>query len=260
MEKVSVKGLEVSYEKEGEGIPLLVLHGWGASSESWKEVRENLNGYEVIIPDLPGFGESETPTQSWTVEDYIEFIEEFTQKLNLPQFYLLGHSFGGSLAVKFTAAHPEKVRKMILMDSAGIKPEPKLIAKVLKSIAQKGEAVFAGPLAKFKNTGKKVFYKLIERTDYGKVDEVMKETMKNVFDYYTKHDLQSGNFLTDLKKVNVETLLVWGKEDEIIPLKYGKIFKEKIDDSSLKTLSDVRHSPHLKKPAETAQIISNFFK
>ncbi len=257
MEKVKVKGLEVGYDREGEGTPLLVLHGWGASSESWEEVRKKLNGFEIIIPDLPGFGKSDTPAQSWTMEDYFDFVKEFTEKVDLDHFYLLGHSFGGSIAVKFSAAYPEKVRKLILVGSAGIKPEPSWKAKVLKSIAKKGKAVFVGPLRRFRNAGKGAFYKLVEKTDYGKADEAMKETMKNVFNYYTKHDLQSGSFLLDLEKVRTETLLVWGEKDKIIPLEYGKIFKDKIDNSNLETLA-VGHSPHLKKPDKLAQIISNF--
>lgn len=259
MKEINIKGLEVKYEKVGEGTPLLLLHGWGASSCSWEEVVKNLDGYEIIIPDLPGFGESDTPQQSWTIDDYLDFIEKFVDELNLKDFYLLGHSFGGSLAVKF-AANSDEVRKLMLVDSAGIRPEPRMMAKALSFIAQKGEKLFVGPLTKFKDSSKKLFYKLIKRTDYGKANEIMKETMKNFFDYYSGLENNSGQFLSDLEKVNVDTLLVWGKEDEIIPLRYGKIFNEKISNSELKVIPESGHSPHLDIPSQMNQFILNFFE
>lgn len=277
MEEVNIKGLEVKYEKVGEGAPLLLLHGWGASIESWKEVVEGLNGYEVFVVDLPGFGESDTPKQPWTIDDYLDFIKKFVDKLELEDFYLLGHSFGGSLAVKFVV-NSNKVKKLMLVDSAGIRPEPKMMAKVLSFIAQKGEKLFVGPLAHLKNSSKKLFYKLIKRTDYGKANKVMKETMKNIFDYYSglenkkeveskidskkppAHPEQNGQFLSDLEKVDVDTFLVWGEQDEIIPLRYGKIFNKKISNSELKIIPESGHSPHLDTPSQLKKSILNFFE
>jgi len=135
-----------------------------------------------------------------------------------------------------------------------------------------------GPLAKLKDSSKKLFYKLIKRTDYGKANEVMKETMKNIFDYYFNlenkeeveskidskkppaHPEQNGQFLSDLEKVKVDTLLVWGKKDEIIPLRCAKIFNEKITNSELKVISESGHSPHLDTPSQMNQFILNFFE
>jgi len=267
MEKVTIKGLDINYERKGEGTPLLVLHGWGASSESWQKVQENLSGFELIIPDLPGFGESDDPPEPWTIKDYLNFIQVFIEKLNLDEFYLVGHSFGGSLAVKFAITAPDKVKKIILIDSAGIKPKPKLMVRALKFMARKGKglaSLLVGPLSHFKESSKELFYKLIENTDYGSSNEVMKETMKNIFDYYTKTDNkelsseQRGKFISDLEKVKNQTLLIWGEEDKIIPLEYGKVFNKKINNSTLKIISDVGHSPHLKSPLKLVQIIDDY--
>lgn len=260
MKEVSVKNLDVNYKKEGKGEPLLILHGWESCSEKWKEVQDELcSEFDVIIPDLPGFGESESPSGSWTVEDYLEFVRKFVQQLDLDSFYLVGHSFGGSLSVKVTVTHPELVRKVVLIDSAGIKPKPTFKAKMMKCLAEKGKLMFKGPLSKFEGKARSAFYKLLRNTDYGKADEVMKETMNNVFDYYSKLDSGSGEFLSDLKKLKKETLLVWGEQDKIIPLSYGERFKKEIDNSELKVIPQVGHSPHLKSPSKTASIISEFF-
>lgn len=262
MKEVNIKDLKVEYERTGKGIPLLILHGWGGSSKSWEKVQQSLaSDFEVIVPDLPGFGESGSLKQPWLVSDYVSFILKFVQELELNHFHLVGHSFGGSLAVKFAAEHPDRVRKMVLLDSAGIKPEPGLKAKILSSLAEVGEAVFSvEPLSKFKENARDYFYLLMKNRDYGKASEIMRETMNNVFDYYTDFDLRSGEFLTDLEKVKVPTLVLWGEEDEIVPIEYGRIMNEKIDNSEFRVISQAGHSPNLNRASETAENIIDFFK
>lgn len=260
MMEVIIKGLKIHYERKGEGEPLLILPGWGSCSEKWKDVQDELcSEFDVIIPDLPGFGESDSPSEPWTIEDYLEFVREFAQQLELDSFYLVGHSFGGSLSVKIAVTRPELVKKVVLMSSAGIKPEPTFKARVMKCLAEKGKLIFKGPLSKFEGKARSAFYKLLRNTDYGKANKVMKETMNNVFEYYNKADSGSGGFLSDLRKLGKKTLLVWGEKDEIIPLSYGERFKKEIDNSELQVIPQVGHSPHLECPSKTASIISEFF-
>jgi len=257
--KVLIGELGIHYEIQGEGPSLLILHGWGSSTESWQEIKQELSSnFKVIVLDLPGFGKSETPEQPWTVQNYLNFLERFVQELELDNMHLLGHSFGGSLSVKFASEHPEKIRKMILVDSAGIRPRPRLLAKIIKQLAKKSNHLFVGPLSNFKGSAKELLHKFLRNSDYGKADEIMKETMKNVFEYYTSMEDGSGEFISDLERVKNETLLVWGKEDKIIPVKFGKIFQEKINNSELKTITGVGHSPHLKSPSKLIQIILQF--
>ncbi|MEF8847227.1 MAG: alpha/beta hydrolase [Candidatus Paceibacterota bacterium] len=269
--KVLIGELGIHYEIKGEGPLLLILHGWGSSTESWQKVQQELSSeFKVVILDLPGFGKSETPDQPWTIQNYLSFLERFIQELELEDFYLIGHSFGGSLSVKLATIHPELVRKMALIDSAGIRAKPKLIARIVKNLAEKSECIFMGPLIKLKRGIKKILYKLLRNTDYGKANETMKETMKNVFDYYVpetflkesypKNPDNRGNFLKDLEKVDVDTLLVWGEEDKITPLRFGKIFNNKIKNSKLEVISGVGHSPHLNATSPMVQIILNFFE
>ena len=96
---------------------ILILHGWGSQAERWSEVKELLEngGYRVYVPDLPGFGESLPPPQAWSVDDYVEWVRSFCEKENLSQIFLLGHSFGGSIAIKFVNYFPEKVQGLILV-------------------------------------------------------------------------------------------------------------------------------------------------
>ena len=97
-EQILVKDLTVNYKIIGQGRPMLILHGWGSKSDRWQAVAELLaqKNFQCIIPDLPGFGQSQEPNMVWNLNNYVEWVLEFSQKI--PQlnksFYLLGHSFG----------------------------------------------------------------------------------------------------------------------------------------------------------------------
>lgn len=259
-EKILVNNLEINYRKIGEGEPLLILHGWGGSSSSWIKIQNLLaQNYQVIVPDLPGFGKSTPPQQPWGIEDYCNFVLDLIQKLNLDSFYLVGHSFGGGIAVKFTAENPQPVRSLILCAPAGIKPEPGLKTKLFFWAAKLGEAIFSlRPLVRFKDKARNYFYTLLRNRDYGKANQTMKETMKKVLSYYTNLNSGSGPFLDDLTRIKPSTLLIWGDRDKLVSVEYARIFKRKIRNSELEVFSKVGHSPHLEAPDQLSRIISNF--
>lgn len=258
--EISVGKLNINYKKKGSGPPLLILHGWGGSSDSWVEVQKNLSSkFEVLVPDLPGFGESDYPQQPWTFQDYSIFLEKFVRQLRLKRICLTGHSFGGSLAVKFAGQHPQLVEKLVLVDSAGIKPEPGLKTKLLIGLSKIGKKLFRRAPSWLESKARKPLYLLMRNRDYTRANPVMKETMKNVFDYYYKVRSDRGEFLSDLGEVKAETLVIWGERDETIPVEYGEKFEEKINKANFEIVRGAGHSPHLDEPEQTAQLISNFF-
>ena len=125
---ISIKQKQSNFKVAGNGQPVLILHGWGASSSSWEKVQEILsdNNYKVFCPDLPGFGKTEAPEKAWGVSDYVDWVLEFTKTQNLDNFILIGHSFGGRVSIKFANYYPEKIKSLILCDSAGLKVSPSL--------------------------------------------------------------------------------------------------------------------------------------
>ena len=129
---VLVDGFQVHYKQMGEGRPLLILHGWGSSSDSWVRVQEMLaaKGYQVIVPDLPGFGKTQAPHTVWGVEEYAEFMNRFTEELGLEKFILAGHSFGGQTAIQFAVDHPGKLEKLVLIAAAGVRRTPGVAKKL----------------------------------------------------------------------------------------------------------------------------------
>src|SRR3989338_2017308 len=104
-------------------VPIIILHGWGSSSKRWERVRESLErkGCKVFVPDLPGFGENPPPLNPWSVEDYVEWVKDFSEKNNLTDFVLVGHSFGGGVAAIFAAKYPQKIEKLVLVAAAIIR-------------------------------------------------------------------------------------------------------------------------------------------
>jgi len=234
---MTIKGLKINYKTLGEGRPLLILHGWGSSSEKWQKIGELLaqKGVKVIIPDLPGFGKSEEPQKAWNLDQYCDFVEEFIKILNLDKFYLLGHSFGGSLAVKFSLQHPEKVAKLFLVSAACIRKKS-LKNKLFKFISRffKIKPLFL----------RKFFYR---KSDYLSVKSVMKETYLKVIE----EDLSDV-----LEKVKVPTMIIWGAKDKITPIKQAKLIKTKIRNSELKIIPNIGHSPHLEAPEKLGDRVS----
>lgn len=251
-EKTIINGLEINYKIAGEGPAILVLHGWGGASDSWIEVQEILaqKGYKVICPDFPGFGKTPPPPDPWDLGDYANLILNFTQKLGLDSFFLLGHSFGGRISIKFVTQYPDKIKILILCASAGIKPKPGLKTIIIFWLARIGNAIFTPKhLRRFKDSVRNLFYIFLRNRDYVKANGVMKETIKKVL---------AKDLLPDLSKIKTKTLIVWGEIDKMVPLKYGYVFKEKIENSELEILPKIGHSPHLETPRKLAEIISEF--
>ncbi len=253
-EKVLIDNLEINYKTAGSGPAVLILHGWGGSSDSWLRVAEIVSGegFQVIVPDLPGFGKSKTPSKTWGVSDYTKWAKDFTDFLNLERFFLIAHSFGGRVSIKFAINCPEKIKALILCASAGIKPKPDLKTKIIYWLSRIGNAVLTPQIfVRLKEGLRNIFYIFLRHKDYIKAKGNMKEIIKRVLD----EDLAD-----DLSKIKIKTLLVWGERDRLVPIKYAHIFKEKIENSELVLLPKVGHSPHLEIPQRLAEVIINFLK
>jgi len=232
-----IKGLKINYKTLGEGKPLLILHGWGSRSANWIKVIELLakNNIKVIIPDLPGFGQSDKPTIAWNLDDYCNFVEEFVKAFNLEKFCILGHSFGGALAVKYGLKFPEKIDKLFLASTACIRKKT-FKNKLLK---------FLSRFIKIKNPFfRKIFYR---KSDYLSVQGVMRDTYLKVI----TEDLSDI-----LPQIQIPTVVICGEKDNITPLNHAKIINQKIKDSKLEIISNVGHDINIKAPEKLAEIIS----
>ncbi len=232
--KVLVKNIEINYKIFGEGKPFLILHGWRSSSDRWGKMCELLaeNGIKVIIPDLPGFGQSQEPEKPWSLDNYVEFVYEFSNIV--PElkkgFYLLGHSFGGSLAVKFTIKYNQKVEKLFLVSASCLR-KITLKKKVLYKISK---VVKLFSFLPYYDLFRKAFYKFIFRkSDYPYVEGIMKETYLKVISDDLSHKLSF---------IKVPTIIVWGDKDNLTPVENAYFINKKIENSKLVIIEGAGHN------------------
>ncbi|MEA3453092.1 MAG: alpha/beta hydrolase [Patescibacteria group bacterium] len=246
---LQVKGLKIFTRITGKGDPFLILHGWGASSRSWIKIQEKLSeNFKVFSLDFPGFGKSDLPPKAWEVQDYVELIIEYAEKIGIQKFYLLGHSFGGRVSIKLTAQLPEKINKLILVDAAGIRVKSGIKIKLMK-VAISFLSIFK--IVPGFQLGKKIFYKFVLRsTDYLKVRGVMKETFIKVIE---------EDLMPYLSKISVPSLVIWGRRDRLVPLKDGYLMNKEIKSSELK-IFNCDHCPHLETPELLVETILDFLK
>ncbi len=247
---IEVDGLRIFYEVEGVGETVVLLHGWGGQAVSFKPVFDYLvSGYKAYALDLPGFGSSDLPPCPWGADDYALFVSAFFTKLGVSKASIIAHSFGGRIAIVLAAKHPEKVNKLILVDSAGIKPRRTLKYHVRVSIAKIGRLLFSRRL--FGKYGEKVrdaISRLVGSKDYQDAGE-----MRGTFTKIVNEDLKPI-----LPKIRASTLLVWGEKDTATPVSHAKIMEKEIGDAGLVVLQNAGHFSYLDSCPQFCRIVSRF--
>ncbi len=249
-----IQGLNVFYVEEGEGVPILILHGWSASTESWRETQKHLvdRGFRVIVPDLPGFGQTDEPEDIWNLSDYMEFVRNFAKALNLHQFVLAGHSFGGRIAIKYAQKNARELRALVLMSAAGVIRHKDVKTRLFIALTKMGDWVFSKPgLSVFKEPVKKIWHRFASRKDYKKASPKMKEILKRVI---------AEELKAYLPHIKTHTLILWGDKDVLTPVSDGFLLHQTIPLSHMHVFPDMPHAINLKAPKEIAKQISLFIK
>lgn len=210
---------------------LFFLHGWVGKYiidknqniyDFYKPLIEELNKKffcEFII--LPGFSNNPEPERPYFLDDYVNFVNNYIEEKGINKFYLMGHSFGGQIAAKFSYLYPERVEKLILYNSACIRKSnfKRKIFKKLNKIFNKIK-IFKKSLFL-----KKIIYKILTNTtSIAFYSEIMKKTMSNIIE----EDLTNI-----LDKIENETIIIWGAKDKITPLWQGKLINSLIRNSKL---------------------------
>lgn len=223
---------------------VIILHGWTYSLEKWQTFLEVLKkkGIEPVMLNVPGL--TSKNDKIWDIEDYVNWLKEIVDK-EKDKVVLIGHSNGGRIAANFVIKYPEKVSKLILIDSAGIYHNelPLALKRVIfKTLARVGKTLKV--LSIFKN----LFYKLVGENDYNNASSNMKQTMINLL-----NSDKSLNF----EKIQIPTLIFWGKEDKITPVSDGRLINHLIKNSKLEIIENARHSPQFTNPNQVAETIAN---
>lgn len=247
--KIIVQNIATEYLDEGTGKVILFLHGWQDNLHTFDSLASFLSPTNRIVRlDLPGFGESEMPKENWDLNDYVQFLASFIQKLNLSVETLVGHSFGGRVAIKGTATKNLQAHKIILISSAGVARNRTFRNSILKVFAKiAGWITWMPPLVFWREKLRQKIYRLIG-SDYPNAG-----TLKEVFLKIISEDLSAS-----AEKITTPTLLIWGANDAETPLSDGKRLSKLIHHSKLKIISGAGHFIHKEKPQEVAKLIQEF--
>ncbi|HEY1354663.1 MAG TPA: alpha/beta hydrolase [Ktedonobacteraceae bacterium] len=240
-------------ERRGSGTPVILLHGWGASSALFHATIAGLeHAFALIVPDLPGFGRTPPPPGAWSVSDYTIWLVHLLDGLAIKRAHIVGHSFGGRIAIKLASAYPERVEKLVLTDSAGIRPQRTLRywlrVRTFKTIRRLSHAAIApGPVrtwaaARVATSGS---------SDY----RLASGTVRSSFVRIVNEDLQSY-----LPRIQAPTLLVWGENDTDTPPADGRLMERLIPDAGLVVFEGAGHYAYLEQSARFCRILETFFR
>jgi pimeloyl-ACP methyl ester carboxylesterase len=233
---------------------VLILHGWGSSAKNWQKVKSILEsqGVEVFLPDLPGFGLSPALEKPWSVSDYAQWVFDYCRQQNLSQFFLLGHSFGGGVAVKLASSFPLALKGLILAAPA-LKRRKGPFYWLVLVLAKIGGFIFSLPVLSFLEPwARKVVYFIIGKHDYYRLEkEAVKKTFKNV----VEEDLTGY-----LPKINAPCLIVWGDKDAATPFQDASLIQQSIKNSRLEVIKEAGHALNLHNTEILTEKILNFIK
>ena len=237
--KIKVKDININYIQYGKGKDVILLHGWGQNIEMMKPLGDPLsNKYKITIIDFPGFGESEEPKTAWTIDDYSEMLGEIIKKLNIKKPILMGHSFGGRVAIRYSANN--KIEKLVLFGSPCIRKQQPLSlkTKVLKKLKT---------LPGLDGIGEKM-KKYIGSRDYKAASPMMRQILVNT----VNEDLSEY-----AKKIEEPTLLIWGDNDTEEPVEEARELEKIMIDAGLVVLPG-SHYAYLENLHQVINIINTF--
>ncbi len=249
--QVVVDGLLVNYFRSGKGKVIVLLHGWGERADNFKALVAALdNHYDVVAPDLPGFGGSEMPKKAWGLNDYADFVAAFIKRVGVKKiFCLIGHSNGGAIAIRGLASQRLKADRLVLIASAGIKGIYKGRVKAVRYLTKLGK-VISSPLPS--STKQRLRHKVYSTVGS---DMLVAEHLQATFRNIITDDVQA-----DAAKLSLPTLIIYGDHDQQTPLAYGQKFHGLIKGSGLTVIPNAGHFVYLENPREVVQSIQELLQ
>ena len=249
---VEVLGHQVEMFSGGSGPPLLFLHGAGGNA-GWQAYHEELSkSYTVYVPSQAGFNGTERPDWLYTITDLCHFNHAMVEALGLTDYVLMGSSMGGWVAAEMAAMCRSGIKALILVGAAGIKPESSEIAEIFMVSAQTRMAQRFHDISQVPNRED------YERAPTAEEQLVAHSNQEMASRLCWRPYLHNPSLPHYLDRVDTPTLLVWGRQDAIIPLECGELFEKALPNAQLKVIENCGHSPALEKPGEFLAAVGEF--
>jgi pimeloyl-ACP methyl ester carboxylesterase len=268
---VSTCGTELHCEVMGSGDPILFLHGFGANIHTWDKILSLQDKHKLILVDLKGAGESPKPRDDdYGIQKQADLVYEIIVKLDLKNLTIVGNSYGGGvallLAIRLCAEKPNRLSSLILIDPGAYKKylpihltilKPPLLGRfILRLLGSRGAA------------------RLVLRQAYYDDRKITRQQIEN---YARPFDLPNGRYalvqtarqtvppnMEEIEKkyptISVPTLILWGREDKIMPLKVGELLRQAIPNSKLDVMCHTGHAPQEERPEATIPRIEAFLE
>lgn len=258
---VLVADHEIVYLEGGRGEPILLLHGFGAEKDNWTQFAGYLAPhYRVIVPDLPGFGESTfVDGASYRIADQARRLAAFADALGVRRFHLAGNSMGGQIAGQFAADYPERVLSLVLVDCTGVRA-PKM--SDLEKAIRRGEP---NPLvvASVEEFDYRMTFLFVRQPEIPAF--IKRVLVAQARDRRAAHETilaqttpEVEALEPDLGRIRARTLVVWGDQDRMRDVSCVSVLKAGITGASVVVLPGCGHVPMSERPAETAAHVLAF--
>jgi pimeloyl-ACP methyl ester carboxylesterase len=259
------KGNLIHYRDEGSGFPVLCLHGAFSSLHTWNSwTKELMPHYRVLRYDLPGFGlTGAIPEKNYSIEHHLSYMDDFLDVLGIEKCHIVGNSLGGWLAWEYAIARPSRVAKMILIDAAGF-----LDANSIPAPFTLARLPFADRIVK--TVIQRDFLEIFLRQVYCDQSKITERLIDRYYDLFTREGNQEAFFLLvnqrlkentrRLRHIDTPTLIMWGEEDEWIPVANADRFLQLIPDSEGIIYENVGHLPMEEIPKQTSADAIHFLR
>ncbi|HEY2215605.1 MAG TPA: alpha/beta hydrolase [Acidimicrobiales bacterium] len=271
---VTIHGYRRAFVKLGQGPALLLIHGIGDSSDTWRTVMEELaKDHTVIAPDLLGHGRSEKPRADYSVAAYANGMRDLLSVLEIDRVTVVGHSLGGGVAAQFAYQFPQLCERLVLVGSGGV---GRSVSPLLRLAAIPGvEALMPlfglPPVKAFSRFAADVLRQF--NTSIGRDAEEVLAVFDSLPDTNARRailrTLRSGvdwrgQVITMLDRAylaeGMPTLLIWGRRDAVIPLGHGRLAHAAMPGSELEIFDEAGHFPHHTDPSRFIQLVTDFMK
>jgi pimeloyl-ACP methyl ester carboxylesterase len=249
LESVSVAATEIRFRRRGDGPSLVVLHH-SFGIPHWLPLYADLaTDHDLVVPDLPGFGESQVPTWARHPRDLALLLGHFVDRLDRGPVAVMGCGFGGWVAAELATMAPDRVSHLVLVGSAGLLPEEgRIFDQMLTSHSEYVKSAFSSLAA----------YEAIYGSDFPLSDDVLltwainREMVTRVAWKPYMYNRQMAPLLTE---VDVPTLIVWGGEDQIVPIECGEQFERLLANARLEVIPGCGHAVDMEQPERLAALV-----
>ncbi len=273
LSRVVIHGHDVGYRRAGTGEAVLLIHGLAGSSHTWRAVHRQLaENHDVIAPDLLGHGESAKPMGDYSLGAFASGLRDFLAALDVPSATIVGHSFGGGVAMQLAYQHPELCDRLVLVGSGGLGREVSWLLRLVtlpgaehlmplifpRLVANRGTDLF-NLLGRFGLNAPRLgemwrSYSSLALTENRKA---FARTIRGVIE-------PGGQTVNALDRLyltaHLPTLIMWGERDDIIPVGHAYTAHEAIPGSRLCVLENVGHFPQAEAPERFLEVLTDFLQ